>query len=388
MLVIAGQNDIAVNAASYLKKNFSSEWAIVLNRCDLGEFSWQRSLSHYAKINHLKIITLEQAYQSATTFISLEFDRIIRLEKFQREVKCFNFHFSLLPRYKGVATSVWPILNGDKKTGVTLHEIDHGIDTGNIIAQRDYYLDENTTALDVYMKNIAIGSSLFDEKIKSLIERTYKSFPQPSLNSSYYDKKSMDYNNREVPFNKSASQVSCFIRALTFRPFQLATFRGNPITRVKITKERSFQPYGKLLAETPYFFKVTTIDYNVILYKDMMDNLNEFSNCTVSKATKILEGLCGINDFNEMGWNPLIVAAYNGNEEVVRMLIEAGADVNARNFKGTSALMYSKDFALSSRKKNIFNYLISKGASIYIKDWNNNSLFDYLSYNQKSWLEL
>ena len=58
---------------------------------------------------------------------------IIKTKNFKSN-KLFNLHFSLLPSYKGMHTSAFPILNGEKYSGVTIHKIDNGIDTGDIIA--------------------------------------------------------------------------------------------------------------------------------------------------------------------------------------------------------------------------------------------------------------
>lgn len=68
-------------------------------------------------------------------FISLEFDKIVNPDLF-KDARLYNIHFSLLPSYKGMYTSAIPILNGEEMVGVTFHEIDKGIDTGNIIAQK------------------------------------------------------------------------------------------------------------------------------------------------------------------------------------------------------------------------------------------------------------
>ena len=67
-------------------------------------------------------------------FISLEYHRLIDPLKFVTS-KLYNPHFSLLPAYKGMYTSALPLLNDEKDAGVTLHHIDSGIDTGDIIDQ-------------------------------------------------------------------------------------------------------------------------------------------------------------------------------------------------------------------------------------------------------------
>ena len=85
-------------------------------------------------------------------FISLEFDKIINTSLF-KTTNLFNIHFSLLPRYKGMYTSILPILNGDKISGVTLHKIDRGIDTGDIIDKCSFRLIL-LTQQEIYILNI------------------------------------------------------------------------------------------------------------------------------------------------------------------------------------------------------------------------------------------
>ena len=67
-------------------------------------------------------------------FISIEYENIINTNKFL-STELFNFHFSLLPKFRGCHTNFYQIYFGEKKSGVTLHKIDNGIDTGAIISK-------------------------------------------------------------------------------------------------------------------------------------------------------------------------------------------------------------------------------------------------------------
>ncbi len=66
-------------------------------------------------------------------------------------------------------TSAIPILNGEEYSGVTLHRIDQGIDTGDIIAQRKIRLNERETCRSLYLKYISQAVSLMKEYVKTLI---------------------------------------------------------------------------------------------------------------------------------------------------------------------------------------------------------------------------
>ena len=96
-ICIAGKNDIAVNILEYLilKGVDKSNIFVCCNRTETGLNSWQKSLRFFAKKYNIREIELIEAYEIENLiFISLEFDRIVRPEKFKTK-KLFNIHFSL-----------------------------------------------------------------------------------------------------------------------------------------------------------------------------------------------------------------------------------------------------------------------------------------------------
>mgnify|MGYP002243026718 FL=1 len=94
------------------------------------------------------------------------------------------------------------------------------------------------------------------------------------------------------------------------------------------------------------------------------------------------------------GWTLLMVAAYNNSIDVCRYLIEQGADVNARNFNGTTVLMYAKDAVLRTENYNLIDLFLENGANPLLEDYSGKNLFDYLKiqsmvllqYINKKWL--
>lgn len=154
--------DYLINELYFSKENIF----VVINKTDSGVNLWQKSLKKYALDNNIKIKTLEDCYDiKDLIFFSLEFDRIIKTEFFKTK-KMYNIYFSLLPAYKGMYTSALPIINGEKYSGVTLHKIDNGIDTGDIIDQIKFEIDLNDTARDLYLKYIENSFILFKKKYK------------------------------------------------------------------------------------------------------------------------------------------------------------------------------------------------------------------------------
>lgn len=78
----------------------------------------------------------------------------------------YNLHASLLPQYRGAAPINWAIINGEKKSGVTVFKLQHEIDTGSILLQRSVDIGMDTTAGELYSKLMEIGSDLLVEAIQ------------------------------------------------------------------------------------------------------------------------------------------------------------------------------------------------------------------------------
>ena len=150
-LCIGGKNNITVNVLEYARTAFPDVRIVCIpDRCDDGVNKWQRSVIDYCKNTGIEIVSLEDVYEiEDLVFVSTEFDRIIKPEKFKSS-NLYNIHFSLLPKYKGMFTSVLPILNGDEKSGVTFHRIRAGIDTGEIIDQLSFEIKHDWNSLDLY----------------------------------------------------------------------------------------------------------------------------------------------------------------------------------------------------------------------------------------------
>ncbi|CAM2827837.1 formyltransferase family protein [Helicobacter burdigaliensis] len=219
-----------------------------------------------AKKNNIKIINLEEAYNIENLlFISLEFDRIIKPSNFLTS-RLFNIHFSLLPKYKGVYTSIMPILFGEAKSGVSLHRIDEGIDTGAIIAQKSFKIDINDSARDLYFKYLKNDFLLFKANIDKLIGNNFIAIPQNNLESTYFSRKEIDLNF-EINFNKTSFQIHNQIRAFIFREYQLPKIKDNRICQSILTNEfvgkRVFEEYENR-------FEISGIDgFRVVCYKSM-----------------------------------------------------------------------------------------------------------------------
>lgn len=82
----------------------------------------------------------------------------------------FNVHAALLPQYRGAAPINWAIINSEKRTGVTTFFLDHDIDTGRIIMQEPFDINEYFNAEDVYNGLMHLGADIAIKTVDKIIE--------------------------------------------------------------------------------------------------------------------------------------------------------------------------------------------------------------------------
>lgn len=379
-ICIAGKNNIAIDVCSYAVEKYGKDKIlVVLNKTDNGINTFQRSFKQFAELNGLTIVQLEDVYKlKDIIFLSLEFDRIIKPSLFETK-KLFNLHFSLLPAYKGMYTSALPILNGEKRTGVTLHCIDAGIDTGDIIDQKEIRISRVETSESLYLKYIENGVKLVRKNLGKIIMGNYTSCAQPMLGSSYYSTKAIDYSNLILDLNKTSFQIDCQIRAFSFRSYQMPSVLGFRIAYSKILKNRSYRKPGTLLYDSDEKIVIATVDYDIELYKDQFEYILD---CCKNDNTEALRGIYGLNKYieikNEKGWTPLMVASYNNSKNIFKYLYSLNANINAVNNNGTTVLMYAKDAAIKYGDKELIDFILQHNGRLSQKDFYGKDLRDCL----------
>ena len=380
-ICIGGKNNIAVDVCKHIK-DFYPEIPVfaIPARNDDGIDRFQRSFKKYAKDNDVRIVSLNDVYEwEDLVFLSTEFDRIIKPGKFKTK-ELFNIHFSELPKYKGCHTAAMPILNGEKFTGVSFHLIEPGIDTGDIIDQRDLLIESNDTSGSLYLKLIKLGTEVVIANLESVINHSYKAYPQPVDDSTYYPRTDIDYTNFVIDYNRTSIQIDRQIRAFTFRAYQFPKFEKTKIVSTRITCDKSTERPGTLIKEDANSFRVATIDYDIILFKERMGDVIELVKTGDVASLKQIGNIVDYIHEHESthGWTLLMVAAYHAKYEVAKYLISLGSDINARNFNGTTVIMYAKDGMLNTGDKKLFNYLMEQGANPFFKDYSEKNLFEYI----------
>ena len=153
----------------------------------------------------------------ADLFVSMSYNQIIKKELFKLPPKGFiNCHAGALPFYRGRSVLNWVLINGEKSYGVTVHYINQGIDTGDIILQKKYLIrnnDDYSTLLSKAAFNCAV---LLDKALKLIMKDKAKRVKQISIdkNGSYY--KQRKEGDEIIQWNQDTARLLNFIRALVY----------------------------------------------------------------------------------------------------------------------------------------------------------------------------
>ena len=222
-ICIAGKNKCAIDAIKFLfyKKLKKNSILVLPNNNDNGKNTWQPSLKRFAKIRNIKIIKLEKLYSiKELFFFSIEYDKIININKFKSK-NLFNLHFSLLPKYRGCHTNFMQINKGENFSGVTLHKIDKGIDTGDIVDQIKFKIRINDTAYDNYLRLMKFSTTLFKKNLFRILNNKYYLKKQKLTDGSYYNRKTINYSKiSRLNIKKFTFKKHNKIRSLIFPAYQ------------------------------------------------------------------------------------------------------------------------------------------------------------------------
>ena len=140
---------------------------------------------------------------------------------------CINVHASLLPRLRGAAPIQWAVINGEEYSGVSIMQMDAGLDTGDVILQEKVKLDPKETAESLYDKLADLGGALLLDALKQIEAGTAVRVPQDDAVSTYAPmlKKEM----ARIDFARPAEEIERGIRGRYPWPGSTAHLNGKQL---------------------------------------------------------------------------------------------------------------------------------------------------------------
>lgn len=148
---------------------------------------------------------------------------------------CINVHSSLLPKYRGAAPINWAVLNGDEVSGVTIMDMAHELDAGDIIRQVSTPVSRTETAQELYDRLARLGGELLVETVAAIADGTAQRTPQDPAEVTLAPMLSRELS--PIDWTRTAAQIHDQVRGLLPWPVASADLFGGDKVKIFTTIE-------------------------------------------------------------------------------------------------------------------------------------------------------
>ena len=173
---------------------------------------------------------------------------------------CMNVHASLLPKLRGAAPIQWSVIDGDKESGVTIMQMDKGLDTGDILLVEKYTLDPKETGGSLFDKLSGLGGPLLLQALEQAEQGTLSPVPQEHEKHTYA--KMLSKALGEIDFTKDAIVIERLIRGLNPWPSAYTHLDGKMLklwdADVKAQEQTPVAKPGQIVEVGKDYFTVQT----------------------------------------------------------------------------------------------------------------------------------
>lgn len=195
----------------------------------------------------------------ADLFVVAAFGQILSKEILEMpKFGCVNIHASLLPKYRGAAPIQWAILDGEKETGVTIMQMNEGLDTGDMLTKVIVPIEDTDTGESLFDKLAEAGAKLLIETIPQIEAGTVTPMPQDDSLSTYAKmiKKEMGL----IDWKKEAVVLERLVRGMNSWPSAYTHFNGKTLKvwEAAVEAENKSVAAGTVVEVTKDSIKVQT----------------------------------------------------------------------------------------------------------------------------------
>ena len=173
-----------------------------------------------------------------------------------------NVHGSLLPQYRGAAPINWAIINGEKQTGVTTFQLQHAIDTGNILLQAAIDISENMNAGELHDTMKEVGAALLVKTIEGLNNNSIQAKAQLEISVELKHAPKIFTTDCEINWEKPAVTIHNLIRGLAPFPGAITKIEGKIVKlfTTHIIDTPSTEKAGSFITDGKTFAKIACSD--------------------------------------------------------------------------------------------------------------------------------
>lgn len=222
--IVFAYHDMGIVGLESLKKEGFDIRAIFSHRDDPQEKIWFGSVTEWARAHHIEVFCPENvndpswvekiAAMKPQVLFSFYYRSLLRKEILSLPPSgAYNLHGSLLPAYRGRSPVNWVLVNGETRTGVTLHHMVEKADAGDIVSQMEVPIEFEDTALTLYRKLCKTAQTLLERTLPLLKRGTAPRVPQDEKRASYFGRRTPQ--DGKIDWHWPAVRVYNLIRAVT-----------------------------------------------------------------------------------------------------------------------------------------------------------------------------
>lgn len=181
-------------------------------------------------------------------------EEILSMPKFG----CINIHASLLPAYRGAAPIQWAVINGETESGVTIMQMDKGVDTGDMLCSKKVAIDRKETGASLHDKLMAAGAELIVEALPRIERGELTPKAQDDSLSSHAPRLSKSMGL--IDWKRDAAEIERLVRGLNSWPSAYTFYRGKTlkIWDADVADGEKTEDPGSVVRVEKDFFDVAT----------------------------------------------------------------------------------------------------------------------------------
>lgn len=227
-LAVASSSEVSLPVLNFLTENQEFDLQLVITNPDKatgrGRAITPNAVSAWCAENNIPISKPGSEQELLAIFndndidllITVAYGHILKADILAKpRFGAINLHYSLLPKYRGAAPVQHAILNGDKKTGVTVFKLDAGMDSGPIYIQQELEVEPTETTSQLIARLNIIGVDLIEKTLK-MIREGVQPKAQPETNITFAPKFSK--SDGEINWQSSSEEIFNQYRALESNP--------------------------------------------------------------------------------------------------------------------------------------------------------------------------
>jgi methionyl-tRNA formyltransferase len=267
-----GHGKWAVNSLEYIINDNNFQVLFVVTRFKDADFE----LIKLAKSNDIPVLEIPDVNSVDATniiynfrldlIVSMSYDLIFKSNTLKLPyLGAINCHAGKLPFYRGRNILNWVLINDEKEFGITVHYIDSGIDTGDIILQNTYPISNTDTYATLLNTAYTECAKMLYESLKLIINDKVNRIPQSSINpiGSYCGKRQS--GDEIINWYSTSKDIYNFVRALTAPgPYATSYINKDPFKIVSTIRFDNLIDYkgipGQVIAKVDNLFLVKTLD--------------------------------------------------------------------------------------------------------------------------------